>query len=287
MVKRGIPQRYKRYRSEIIYAPKKSLGQNFLFDKNHLHKIVACCPVDDKIIIIEIGSGYGNLTNLLAKTDCQKVIGIEKDSQLFQWLIENNKNEKIIYHHQDALKINWPEFCSQFKNNSLIVVGNLPYYITNSLIINLLLDYQLFKSLIFLVQKEVGQKWVSGSNKYPSEYSALSVFINYLTETKIVAKIPAAVFTPAPSVDGVLVSIEPHQNVNTSKEQLISFLRFLKNCFRFRRKTLLNNLLSWARNYEKEWKKYLQEKGYEEKIRPQNLNPSEYWQLFVFWRGLA
>ncbi|CAG8847254.1 32641_t:CDS:2, partial [Racocetra persica] len=82
------------------------LGQNFLFDKNHLHKIVACCPVDDKIIIIEIGSGYGNLTNLLAKTDCQKVIGIEKDSQLFQWLIENNKNEKIIYHHQDALKIN-------------------------------------------------------------------------------------------------------------------------------------------------------------------------------------
>ncbi|KLL03965.1 MAG: dimethyladenosine transferase [Mycoplasmataceae bacterium RV_VA103A] len=273
--------------TKIIYSPKKSLGQNFLFDKNYLFQIVARCSVNAKTIIIEIGSGYGSLTNLLAETDGQKVISIEKDFQLFQWLVANNKNKKILYLHQDALKINWPDFCSQYKNGSLIIVGNLPYYITNSLIVNLLLNYKLFKSLIFLVQKEVGQKWVASPSKYSSEYSALSIFINYLTKTKIVGKIPARAFTPAPSVDGVLVSIEPYQDVDASNEQLISFLRFLKNCFRFRRKTLLNNLLSWAGNWEKEWKKYWIEKDYSEKVRPQNLTPFECWQLFLFWQSLT
>jgi len=117
-------------------------------------------------------------------------------------------------------------------------VGNLPYYITNSLIINLLFNYHLFKSLVFLVQKEVGEKWVANPYKYPSQYSALSVFINYLAETKIVLEVPSRVFNPPPSVDGALVAINSYKNANIAKEQLKTFLRFLKNCFRFRRKTL-------------------------------------------------
>jgi len=166
--------------------------------------------------------------------------------------VENNKNDKIVYLHQDALRINWSEFCSQYKDNSLIIVGNLPYYITNSLIVNLLFHCHLFKSLIFLVQKEVGQKWASSPTKYSSKYSALSVFINYLAEVKIVLEVPSQVFVPSPSVDGALVVINPYQDINLPKEQLTSFLRFLKNCFRFRRKTLLNNLSSFAGNWEKE-----------------------------------
>jgi 16S rRNA A1518/A1519 N6-dimethyltransferase RsmA/KsgA/DIM1 with predicted DNA glycosylase/AP lyase activity len=61
-------------------------------------------------------------------------------------------------------------------------------------------------------------------------------------------------------------------------------LRFLKNCFRFRRKTLLNNLSSFAGNYKVEWEKYFAEKSYSDKIRPQNLTPLEYWKLFLFWQ---
>lgn len=224
---------------------------------------------------------------MLAETDCKKVVSLEKDSQLFNWLEKNNKNDKITYLCQDALKINWPEFCYQYKGNSLIIVGNLPYYITNSLIIDLLFNYHLFKSLIFLVQKEVGQKWVSSPNKYSSKYSALSVFINYLAETKIVLEVPQSVFIPSPSVDGALVIINPHQaDINISKKQLTSFLRFLKNCFRFRRKTLLNNLGSFVGNYKEKWESYFIEKGYSDKIRPQNLTPLEHWKLFLFWQGL-
>ena len=80
----------------------------------------------------------------------------------------------------------------------------------------------------------------------------MPVFINYLAETKITLEVPQGVFVPSPSVDGALVVIKPHQNINTPKEQLTTFLRFLKNCFRFRRKTLLNNLGSFAGNYKKE-----------------------------------
>ena len=70
--------------TKIPFPPNKELGQNFLFDKNYLQKIVKSCPIDNNTIIIEIGSGYGNLTNLLVKTVCQKVISIEKDPQLFK-----------------------------------------------------------------------------------------------------------------------------------------------------------------------------------------------------------
>ena len=80
----------------------------------------------------------------------------------------------------------------------------------------------------------------------------MSVFINHLAETKISLEVPSRVFAPSPSVDGALVVINPYQDIDMSKGKLTSFLRFLKNCFRFRRKTLLNNLGSFAGNWENE-----------------------------------
>lgn len=269
---------------KIIFPPNKELGQNFLFDRNYLQKIVESCPIAKETIVIEIGSGYGNLTNMLAETNCQRVISLEKDQNLFQQLVANNQNKKITYFCQDALQINWEKFCSEYQNGSLILVGNLPYYITNSLLINLLFNYRLFTSLIFLVQKEVGQKWASSPVKYSSKYSALSVFINYLAEVKIVFEVPHQVFIPSPSVDGALVIINPKPNVDIQKEYLSSFLSFLKNCFHSRRKTLLNNLSSFAGNQERGWNSYFLVKNFSSKIRPQNLTPAEYFDLFLFWQ---
>jgi len=277
---KNIPQ------TKLPYQPNKALGQNFIFDKNYLHKIVNSISVDNETIIIEIGSGYGNLTNLLGETTCQKIISLEKDKNLFQWLEKNNKNDKITYLCQDALLVDWKNFCLEYQNNSLIIVGNLPYYLTNSLIVNLLLSYQKFKSLVFLIQKEVARKWVASINRYNSKYSALSVFINYLAKIKLVFEVPREIFTPIPEVDGALLIINPHEKNNISKEQLTYFLRFLKNCFRFRRKTLWNNLLNFANKHEKNWEKYFHEKGYSSTIRPQNINPVEYSELFFYWQKL-
>ena len=103
----------------MFYPPNKELGQNFLFDKNYLQKIVTSCPINSNTLIIEIGSGYGSLTNLLAKTNCQKIISLEKDKKLLHWLLENNKNEKVTYLNQDVLKVNWEKFCLEYQNSSM------------------------------------------------------------------------------------------------------------------------------------------------------------------------
>jgi len=275
------------YSLKNLFLPKKKLGQNFLFQLNYLQKIVACCrPINSQTVIIEIGSGYGNLTNLLAITNCQKIISCEKDKQLFEWLVKNNKNKKkIIFLHQDALLINWPNFCAKYKNNPILVVGNLPYYIANSLIVNLLINYSLFKSLIFLVQKEVACRWVASPSKHSNKYSALSVFINYLAETELPFTIPASSFTPSPNVEGALVVIKIRSNINLSPKELQNFLRLLKNCFRFRRKTLWNNLNGFAGDKQEKWQKYFAKKNYSRNVRPQNLTPNEYFSLFS-WQNL-
>ncbi|RHZ35359.1 16S rRNA (adenine(1518)-N(6)/adenine(1519)-N(6))-dimethyltransferase RsmA [endosymbiont GvMRE of Glomus versiforme] len=278
----------KEIKKKIIFQPNKILGQNFLFDKNYLQKIVAICPINSDTVIIEIGSGYGDLTNELVKTNCKKIIGLEKDKKLFQWLEKKNKSERIIYLWQDALSIDWEKFCLEYKDSSIVVIGNLPYCIANSLIINLLFQHHLFKYFVFLVQKEVGQKWVSSSTKYSSKYSALSIFINYLAETKLVFEIPRNIFKPVPSVDGSLVTVKPwkDKNVCVSKQQLVSFLKFLKNCFFFRRKTLWNNLLAFSGDREKDWKKYFYEKNYSTKIRSQNLTVEDHRELFLYWKKI-
>lgn len=130
-----------------------------------------------------------------------------------------------------------------------MVVGNLPYYLANSLIVDLLLCGSLFKALILLAQKEVVQKWVASPLKYTYHYSALSVFINYLARAEITLIVPARYFIPTPPVDGALVKIEPY-SLNLNSEILAAFLSFIKQCFHFRRKTLLNNLNSFQ-NFEK------------------------------------
>ena len=86
----------------------------------------------------------------------------------------------------------------------------------------------------------MGQKWVASPAKYSSQYSSLSVFINYLAETNLVFEIPRNVFKHIPKVDGALIIIKPRSETirEFSNEEFFSFLRFLKNCFRFRRKTL-------------------------------------------------
>jgi 16S rRNA (adenine1518-N6/adenine1519-N6)-dimethyltransferase len=272
--------------TNLLFSPNKKLGQNFLFDSEYLQKIVENCPITPDTVIIEIGSGYGSLTNFLAETDCQKVISYEKDKRLFDWLVANNqKKDKITYLNEDALLINWSKIRAEYQNNSLLVVGNLPYYLANSLIVELLFSYQLFQSWTFLVQKEVGQKWVASPNKYSSNYSALSVLINFLTDASIIFNVPASAFTPPSAVDGAVVVMKIRSLTDIGQTQLTAFFRFLKNCFRSRRKTLWNNLMNFAGNCEKSWDNYFRIHNYQKKIRPQELNSLEYWKLFTYWQS--
>lgn len=269
----------------IKFPPVKKLGQNFLSDGNYLQKIIDNCPINNRTVIVEIGSGYGCLTNVLAKTNCSKIFSYEKDLRLFNWLLDNNENpDKITFINQDALCIDWINTYTKYlhRDNSLIVVGNLPYYIANSLIINLLFNYQLFNCLVFLIQKEVAQRWTGQK----TQYSALSVFINYLAITKLICLVPASTFKPIPKVEGALVQIKFHNNQKFTIQELRKFWNFLRNCFHFRRKTLFKNLLSFSGEQRKKWEEYWINNNYLSTIRPHNLLPPEYWKLFTFWQKI-
>ena len=134
--------------------PKKSLGQNFLFNKNIIKTIVEIGQITNKSIVLEIGPGTGNLTNEILKKNPKKFYAIEKDKVLYNHLKEKF-NSKINIINDDVLNIDW----DNFYKNKFIVFGNLPYNISAKLLINFIklknLD-GLFDKFIFYVSKRSG-----------------------------------------------------------------------------------------------------------------------------------
>lgn len=267
----------------IPFKPKKKLGQNFIFNQNYLKKILSLCLIDENSLVIEIGSGYGNFTKLLLETNCQKVISIEKDENLFLWLKKNIKNKKLSFIKKDVLKINWETIYQEEKRKKINLVGNLPFYLSSKLIVDILLNNELFNSVSFLIQEEVAKKWMSLPGN--SHRSPVSVLINLLGIINSPMKVPKNVFFPIPSVNGALVNISFSKKNSIIKEELKKFNNFLKLCFCHPRKTLFNNLLLFSGWYKKEWTDFFLNKSYDLKIRPSILTHNEFLELFYFWKS--
>lgn len=274
----------KNEKQSLIFNPIKRLGQNFIFDKVYLQKILNNCLIEENSLVIEIGSGYGIFTQLIAeKTKCHDIISLEKDERLFNLLVKK-KTDKITFVLQDALKIDWGTYGRQLEENrkgkSINIVGNLPYNIANSLLIELLLFSNFFSSFSFLVQEEVARRWLAKPKE--NNYSAISVFINFFSLPKIQFLVPGTVFIPNSAVRGALVTIILKKEFSFNKIEIKNFWSFLRNCFQFRRKTLFNNLISFSNLIE--WKKYYFWKNYSLNLRPSDLSPSEFWELFSFFK---
>ncbi|WNE41553.1 MAG: Ribosomal RNA small subunit methyltransferase A [Mycoplasmataceae bacterium] len=267
---------------KLAFKPQRSLGQNFLSSQEYLNKIVESCLINKNSRIIEIGPGYGTLTKLLIKESSESIVSIEKDENLFNWLNTNlSDSSKVDFILGDALDIDWEELIKDkfhSEENEIIVVGNLPYNISNKLISNLLEKRHLFKKLVFLVQKEVGQRWVANPLKYKNKYSNLSVFINYFCDTSLNFEIPKKFFKPVPEVDGALIclNLKPNNSIDLEEKK---FFSFVKNCFRFRRKTLFNNLKSFWGD-ENKINAAFEKLAYDEKIRSQDLFLRDFLLLF-------
>lgn len=282
-IKKDNTKKNRKVETRIVFKPIKRLGQNFIFDKKLISRIINKIPIEEDSIVIEIGSGYGIFTQMLIeKTKCYKVFGLEKDERLFKFLIENVSSNKIAFLFQDALNFDWISFLelNNFKR-PIRIVGNLPYNIANSLIIELLLIFSLFTSFAFLVQKEVAYRWIAKPKS--SSYSALSVFVNFLSITNICFKVSGMAFSPKSSVQGALVIITIKKEIPIETSELKSFWVFLRNCFQFRRKTLLNNLIRFVKNIVF-WKEYFTKKGYSMNLRPTDLSSNEYWDFFIFFK---
>ena len=191
-----------------MISAKKSLGQNFLIDKNIINKIVNICFIKDKNVL-EIGPGTGNLTKEILKKKPKNFFVVEKDEKLSKFLNESFK-EKIKVINKDILKFNEKILTEE----KLIVFGNLPYNISTEIlckwIINLDKDYFWFEELVLMFQKEVADRIIAKFNT--SNYGRLSIISNWKLNIKKICDIGPNSFLPKPKIDSTLLHFTPKEN---------------------------------------------------------------------------
>ena len=223
---------------------KKSLGQNFLIDANVIHKVLDKADVGRETAVIEVGPGIGSLTEQIAKR-AGRVIAYEIDQRLVPVLNDTlapYSNVKVI--NEDILKADIgamiEEELSDFEE--IVVVANLPYYITTPILMNFLMQKLPIDRYYVMMQKEVGERISAEPNT--KAYGSLTIAIDYYTEAKIVQNVPKAVFMPAPNVDSIIVEMKARQSPKVAVDDEETFFRLTKGAFIQRRKTILNNYLS-------------------------------------------
>jgi 16S rRNA (adenine1518-N6/adenine1519-N6)-dimethyltransferase len=226
----------------IGMRPKKNnKGQHFLIDGSSLDRIIHASELKHDDHVFEIGAGTGNLTIELVKTGAS-VIALEKDETFVPLLKEKFKdysNIKII--HGDFKKINLKELLDT--DIKWKVVANLPYYITNYIIIKLLEEKQLFSSIVVTIQKEVAERLTAlPGNKV---YGSLTVFANYHGKTELAGFLPPEFFLPRPQVDSAIVKINPYETPPVYVKDEKVFFELIRSAFNMRRKTIRN---AWIRS---------------------------------------
>lgn len=244
---------------------KKSLGQNFLKDKNILEKIVEVSNIEPNSLVIEVGPGSGNLTKYLASA-ATNVLCYEIDTRLEEILSDNLyefKNIKIIF--DDFLKRDIKKDIKEFNYNNLYLVSNLPYYITTP-IIEKVIDANIpFKQLTIMIQKEVGERLMA--HPKTREYGSLTVYLNYFFDIKSEFIVSRNAFIPKPNVDSIVISLKRKNSYLYLKDNDL-FNKVLKDSFKFKRKTIKNNLKKYDLNLIS---KILEKNGYNLNTRAEEL----------------
>ena len=234
------------YVKEIIakygFRFSKSLGQNFLIDGNIVRKICEEADITREDGVLEVGPGIGTLTEELSLR-AGKVVAVELDKNLLPILSDTLKAyENIEIVNGDILKLDLRSFLKEkFTSQNVKVVANLPYYITTPIIIKFLEEELNLDSIIVMVQKEVAERMKAKPGT--KDYGALSVFVQYYTEPKIILDVPKTVFMPKPNVDSAVILLKVRkERIDLKNKEL--FFRLVKAAFGKRRKTLLNSLSS-------------------------------------------
>lgn len=262
--------------SEIIkkydFSIKKSFGQNFLIDNNITKNIVERSMNNIKYNVIEIGPGIGSLSYEIAK-HANKLVCVEIDKRLEPILNETLaefNNVDIVF--EDFLKIDLIKLYEEHFDNDheLIVIANLPYYITTAILIKLFENAReiKLKSISAMMQKEVGDRLSASINT--KDYNSLSILTQYYSNVKVLLKVSKNVFIPKPNVDSVVVKFDiKEQNKSVVDEKV--FFKVLRILFNQRRKTILNNLNALY-NDKKITKAIIKQANIDEGLRAEALN---------------
>ena len=225
---------------------KKSLGQNFLIDNNIINKISGSINAKEDDLIIEIGPGMGALTKEL-KNKNANLICYEIDKDMIPYLNKYVDNKtKVIY--EDILEAKIKDDIEDITFNKLYVVGNLPYYITTSIIKYLIsLDIPI-EEMIFMVQEEVADRFTASSGT--SNYGSITLYLNYYFKVEKLFKVSKKCFNPVPKVESAIIKFSNRKEIlEVDKDK---YFEIINESFKMKRKTLKNNLSKYDFNKIKE-----------------------------------
>lgn len=220
--------------------PKKSLGQNFLFDPNTLQKIVDCAQLQKTDRVLEIGPGTGSMTALLAQ-QAAEVIAVEVDERLKPILTESfAASPNVKFYWGDILET---DLAGLMGEHPYKVVANLPYYMTSAILRKLLETPPKPQTITVTVQKEVAERVIA----QPNDMSLLSVSVQFYGKVQLTAKIKSTVFWPKPDVDSAVLHIEVYDDPPVDVPDEETFFKLVRAGFSQKRKQLKNSLASGLR----------------------------------------
>ena len=255
---------------------KKSLGQNFLIDRNILEKIVSITKIKNKTIL-EVGPGTGNLTSFILKNNPKKMFAVEKDKDLALNLAENFKNQLTLI-NDDILSIDE----NSISNEKLIVFGNLPYNISTEILSRWIMNLNnnfWFEHLILMFQKEVANRIIAEVNT--STYGRLSILANWKLNIEKICDIKPEAFSPKPKIDSSLLFFTPKKEyfkIDNPKN-----LEKITRVFFSQRRKMLKKPFNQIFNGNK---KVLEKLKIDLNLRPQNLDFSTYYKLAYEYENL-
>ncbi|MDB4070722.1 16S rRNA (adenine(1518)-N(6)/adenine(1519)-N(6))-dimethyltransferase RsmA [Candidatus Pelagibacter sp.] len=253
----------------MFIKAKKSLGQNFLIDREVLEKIVSITNITNKEVL-EIGPGSGNLTTYILKQKPKKLYVVEKDDDLAILLKEKFDTEIEII-NDDILKVSE----SNISEQKLSVFGNLPYNISTEILSKWILNIGSnfwFESLVLMFQKEVADRIISEFNN--SNYGRLSILSSWKLKIKKILDIKPQSFSPRPKIDSSLLLFTPKENFFELKDP--KNLEKITRIFFSQRRKMLKKPFNQVFDNGKE---VAQKFGIDLNLRPQNLEPEVYFKL--------
>ena len=258
--------------------PKKSLGQNFLIDKNIIEKICIAGNLNFNDNVLEIGPGTGNLTEFILQKKPKNFYIIEKDIRLIKYLNERF-DKKITIINEDILKYD----LQLLSDKNLIIFGNLPYNISTQILVNFI-NYSFskfsYKKLVLMFQKEVADRILAKDNS--KNYGRLSIFSSWKLEIKKIMDINPSSFFPKPKIMSSLLIFEP--KINYIKFKNSKNLEHVTNIFFNQRRKMIKKPLNIL---FKNSKKIIDELDLDVNLRPQNLKKDTFYKICLIYEKLT
>lgn len=268
------PEHLKQLLQHYGLKPNQTYGQHFLLNEIVLQDMVDSVPLKKGEAILEVGPGLGSLTEFLCRTG-NPVLSVEKDSKflpVLKALRIDNKN--LTFEISDILHFNFQEALADFPDYH--VVANIPYYITGKIIQLFVRATRKPKSITLLIQKEVAENVTAK----PGQMNLLAISVQLFGDAKIIQKVLARDFYPAPKVDSSVIQIILHDRPKYKLQDEKRFFALLRSCFSGKRKQLHNTLANYLHTTKIEAEKILQSINISPQSRPQELSIGEWINLY-------